>query len=102
MSAPEGEGNEVSGKTGQLKMLAPDGKKRLTDAADVETVLRLIQSIPSPKAEPFKPSLAKVGYERMQETIDPELGLSRARHNWLSCFIFSLTFIHLAFARLRA
>ena len=65
-----------------LKMIAPDGKNRLTDAADVETLLRLIQSIPSPKAEPFKLWLAKVGYERMQETIDPELTISRARRNW--------------------
>jgi len=76
------DGSEVSEKIGQLKMTAPDGKSRLTDAADVETLLRLIQSIPSPKAEPFKLWLAKVGYERMQETIDPELTISRARKNW--------------------
>ena len=59
----------------QLKMLAQDGKMRLTDVADVETILRLVQSIPSPNAEPFKLRLAKVGYERMQETIDPALKL---------------------------
>ena len=76
------EGSEMSEKIGQLKMIAPDGKMRATDAADVETLLRLIQSIPSPKAEPFKLWLARVGYERMQETIDPELTISRARRNW--------------------
>ena len=74
--------NETVTKCNGLKMEAPDGKSRLTDAADVETLLRLIQSIPSPKAEPFKLWLAKVGYERMQETIDPELTISRARKNW--------------------
>jgi hypothetical protein len=63
-------------------MTAPDGKQRETDVADVETVLRLVQSIPSPKAEPFKLWLARVGYERMQETIDPEMAVSRARKNW--------------------
>ena len=66
----------------QLKMLAQDGKMRLTDVADVETILRLVQSIPSPNAEPFKLRLAKVGYERMQETIDPALSMDRARVNW--------------------
>lgn len=63
-------------------MLASDGKMRLTDVADVETILRLIQSIPSPNAEPLKLRLAKVGYERMQETIDPAMGVERARENW--------------------
>ena len=63
-------------------MLAQDGKMRLTDVADVETILRLVQSIPSPNAEPFKLRLAKVGYERMQETIDPALSMDRARVNW--------------------
>lgn len=62
-------------------MLAPDGKMRLTDVADVKTILRLVQSIPSPNAEPFKIWLAKVGYERMQETVDPALSLERAREN---------------------
>lgn len=74
--------NETVTKCNGLKMIASDGKMRETDVADVETLLRLIQSIPSPKAEPFKLWLAKVGYERMQETIDPELTISRARKNW--------------------
>ncbi len=72
------EGSEVSQKLGQLKMLAPDGKMRETDVADTETLFRLIQSIPSPKAEPFKLWLAKVGYERIEEIQDPELGIDRA------------------------
>ena len=63
-------------------MLAEDRKNRETDVADTQTLLRLIQSIPSPKAEPFKQWLAKVGYERMQEIGDPEQGLERARENW--------------------
>lgn len=66
----------------RLKMQAEDGKMRLTDAADPETLLRLIQSVPSPKAEPIKLWLAKVGYERMQEIADPERSLARARENW--------------------
>lgn len=74
--------NQTVTNCNQLKFLASDGKMRETDAADVETLLRLIQSIPSPKAEPFKLWLAKVGYERIQETIDPELTISRARKNW--------------------
>jgi len=78
----EQEGSQLSDKIGQLKFLAKDNKYYLTDAADVETLLRLIQSIPSPKAEPFKLWLARVGYERMQETIDPELMITRARKNW--------------------
>lgn len=65
----------------QLKLLAADGKYYKTDAADVETVLRLIQSVPSPNAEPLKLWLAKVGYERMQETVDPALSIDRAREN---------------------
>lgn len=65
-----------------LKLTASDGKKYLTDVADVETLLRIIQSVPSPKAEPVKLWLAKVGYERMQEMTDPELSLNRARENW--------------------
>lgn len=76
------EGSEVSEKIGQFKMLAEDGKNRLTDTADTETLLRLIQSIPSPKAEPFKQWLAKVGYERIQELGDPAQSLDRARENW--------------------
>ena len=78
----EEEGNEVSQKLGQLKMLAQDGKMRPTDVADVKTILRLIQSVPSKKAEPIKLWLAKVAYERMQETIDPEKSVNRARRNW--------------------
>lgn len=62
--------NETVTKCNGLKMMAPDGKSRLTDIADVETLFRLIQSIPSPKAEPFKLWLAKVGYERLKETVD--------------------------------
>lgn len=76
------EGSELSHKLGQLKMAAEDGKMRETDVADTETLLRLIQSIPSPKAEPFKQWLAKVGYERMQEIADPAQSLDRARENW--------------------
>ena len=76
------EGNQSVTKCNQLKFLAKDGKYYLSDAADVETLLRLIQSIPSPKAEPFKLWLAKVGYERMRETVDPELAVTRARKNW--------------------
>jgi hypothetical protein len=66
----------------RLKMPAADGRLRETDAADVPTLLRLIQSIPSPKAEPFKRWLAKVGHERMQELADPAQSLDRARENW--------------------
>ena len=76
------EGSELSQNLGQLKMQASDGKFYLTDIADTETLLRIIQSIPSPKAEPFKQWLAKVGYERMQEIADPEQSLDRARENW--------------------
>lgn len=76
------EGSELSHNLGQLKMVAEDGKLRMTDVADTQQLLRLIQSIPSPKAEPFKQWLAKVGYERMQEIADPEQSLDRARENW--------------------
>ena len=71
--------NQVSEKIGQLKMEASDGKLRLTDCADTETVFRIIQTIPSPRAEPFKRWLARVGYERIQEIEDPELGTKRTR-----------------------
>ncbi|MDR1895971.1 MAG: hypothetical protein LBR10_04185 [Prevotellaceae bacterium] len=64
-------------------MLSSDGKKYNTDCANIQSLLRIIQSIPSPKAEPFKQWLAKVGYERMQEAVDPERSLDRARENWL-------------------
>jgi hypothetical protein len=77
------EGSELSQKVGQLKLESPDGKKYLTDVADTETILRLIQSIPSPKAEPFKLWLAKVGYERIEETEDPELAFDRAMKTYL-------------------
>ena len=76
------EGNESVSNCHQLKFEASDGKFYLTDAADVETILRLVQSVPSPKTEPIKLWLAKVGYERMQETIDPEKSVNRARKNW--------------------
>ncbi len=66
----EAEGSELSEKIGQLKMLSSDGKRYRTDVLDTENVLRLIQSIPSPKAEPFKLWLARVGYERIEETED--------------------------------
>jgi len=67
----------------QLKMAAADGKKRLTDVADTEQLLRIIQSIPSPKAEPFKLWLAQVGRERIEETIDPEQAIDRALETYL-------------------
>jgi hypothetical protein len=76
------EGSELSEKIGQLKMAAADGKMYATDVADTESLLRIIQSIPSPKAEPFKQWLARVGYERMQEIADPAQSLDRARENW--------------------
>jgi DNA-damage-inducible protein D len=76
------EGSESVTNCHRLKMIAADGKQYLTDVADVETLLRLIQSVPSPKAEPIKLWLAKVGYERMQEMIDPERSVDRARENW--------------------
>lgn len=76
------EGNETVTNCHQLKMKAEDGKMRLTDVADVEQLLRVIQSIPSPKAEPFKLWLAKVGYERLQDMSDPSLSLDRAREYW--------------------
>jgi len=77
------EGSEVSHNLGQLKMKATDGKMRMTDVADTEQLLRLIQSIPSPKAEPFKIWLAKVGYERIEETEDPEKAFDRAMETYL-------------------
>jgi hypothetical protein len=76
------EGSQTVTNCHRLKLVAEDGKMRLTDVADVETLLRLIQSVPSPKAEPIKLWLAKVGYERMQETVDPERSVDRARENW--------------------
>ena len=76
------EGSEVVTKCNRLKIEAEDGKLRETDVADVETILRLVQSVPSPKAEPIKLWLAKVGYERIQETTDPEKSINRGRMNW--------------------
>ena len=76
------DGLELSTVCRQLKMKANDGKMRETDVAETQVLLRIIQSIPSPKAEPFKQWLAKVGYERMQEISDPEQSLDRARENW--------------------
>jgi len=75
-------GNETVTKCHALKMTAADGKMRLTDAADAEVLFRLIQSIPSPNAEPFKLWLAKVGYERTEEMNDPEKALNRSRDYW--------------------
>ena len=76
------EGNETVTNCHGLKMTAADGKKRLTDVADTEQLLRIIQSIPSPKAEPFKMWLAQVGRERIEETIDPELTIERAMETY--------------------
>lgn len=76
------EGNETVTNCNQLKMEAEDGKMRLTDVGNTEQIFRIIQSIPSPKAEPFKQWLAKVGYERMQEISDPSQSIDRARENW--------------------
>lgn len=77
------EGNETVTNCNQLKMLAADGKMRMTDVADTEEVLRLVQSIPSPKAEPFKQWLAKVGSERIDEINDPEIGIERIMETYL-------------------
>lgn len=77
------EGNETVTNCNGLKMTAADGKKRMTDVADTEQLLRIIQSIPSPKAEPFKMWLAHVGRERIEETIDPELTIERALETYL-------------------
>lgn len=76
------DGFELSTICRQFKMKSPDGKMRLTDTANVQGLLRIIQSIPSPKAEPFKQWLAKVGYERMRDMADPARSLDRAREYW--------------------
>lgn len=78
------EGSQLATNCSQLKLKAEDGKQRLTDVADAEQLLRLIQSIPSPKAEPFKLWLAKVGYERIKDMSDPSLSVDRAREFWKS------------------
>ena len=77
------EGSQLVTNCHQLKLEAPDGKRYLTDVATAETLLRLVQTVPSPKAEPIKLWLAKVGYERMKEMADPSLSLDRARETWL-------------------
>jgi BRO family, N-terminal domain len=77
------EGSELSAKIGQLKMAAEDGKMRMTDVADTEQLFRLIQSVPSPKAEPFKLWLAKIAAERLDEMQDPELTIDRAMEQYL-------------------
>ncbi len=77
------EGSELTAKCSQLKMRSADGKRYNTDVADTEQLLRIIQSIPSPKAEPFKLWLAQVGRERIEETIDPELTIDRALETYL-------------------
>ena len=77
------EGSELTTKCSQLKMRSADGKRYNTDVADTEQLLRIIQSIPSPKAEPFKLWLAQVGRERIEETIDPELTINRALETYL-------------------
>ncbi len=77
------EGSELATKCSQLKMKSVDGKNYLTDVANTEQLLRLVQSIPSPKAEPFKQWLARVGYERIEETEDPELAFDRAMETYL-------------------
>ena len=77
------EGSELSAKIGQLKLPSSDGKMYMTDVADTEQLLRVIQTVPSPKAEPFKMWLAKVGYERIEETEDPEIGIERLMETYL-------------------
>lgn len=76
------EGSEVVTNCNRLKLRASDGKSRFTDCANLETIFRLIQSVPSPKAEPIKLWLAKVGHERIQEIADPERSINRGRTNW--------------------
>lgn len=79
---------ELYEKIVQLKMLSVDGKRYKTDVADTEQLLRIIQSVPSPKAEPFKRWLAQVGRERIEETIDPEQAIDRALETYLKKFCF--------------
>jgi len=77
------EGFQLSEKFGQLKLMSSDGKFYETDCANLEGIFRIIQSIPSPKAEPFKLWLAKVGYQRIEENVDPELAINRALNTYL-------------------
>lgn len=74
--------NESVSKCHRLKLEAADGKKYFTDVADAETMLRIVQSVPSQKAEPIKQWLAHIGYERIKETVDPAMSIDRARENW--------------------
>ena len=85
---------EVSEKIGQLKILAPDGKMRLTDCADTETMFRIIQSIPSPKVEPLKRWLARVGKERIDEIDNPELSMERMKPLYQRPFVTRMDRIH--------
>jgi hypothetical protein len=78
------EGSQLATNCSQLKMLSADGKSYLTDVANTESLLRLVQSIPSPRAEPFKLWLAQVGYERLEENEDPELSIDRALETYLA------------------
>ncbi len=87
------EGNELVTNCNQLKMTAQDGKKRLTDVANTEQLLRIIQSIPSKKAEPFKMWLAQVGRERIEETIDPELTIDRLFQSVFNYVIWSFNLV---------
>lgn len=77
------EGSELSDKIGQLKLMADDGKMRITDVADTEQIFRLVQSVPSPKAEPFILWLAQIAAERLDEMEDPELTIDRALQQYL-------------------
>lgn len=74
---------EVSEKIGQLKLVSRDGKRRITDVANTKTILRIVQTIPSPKAEPFKRWLAQVGSERLDEIVNPELAINRAKETYI-------------------
>ena len=76
------EGNETVTNCHALRLLSPDGKRRLADVGNTEQVLRLVQSIPSPKAEPVKQWLARVGAERINETVDPDLAINRAKEDY--------------------
>ena len=87
------EGSELATNCSQLKLEAADGKRYLTDVADTEQVLRLVQSIPSKKAEPFKRWLAKVGNERIDETVDPELSINRVIQDY-RCLGYSESWIN--------
>ena len=91
---------EVSEKIGQLKLLSPDGKLRETDCANTESPFRIIQSIPSPKAEPFKKWLARVGYERIQEIEDPELASKRTIQSPFTLLKLIFSVLYLPFSNI--